>query len=90
MAVFTPGPWKVTAAVDRWGWRNYAINNGHRDGKHEANARLIAAGPELYDALQQCSFQLAKLVAASGAFTEDNARALDTAATLLARIEGKE
>lgn len=37
----TPGPWI-------WGWKQLA----HVYGKHEGNARLIAAAPELLEALK--------------------------------------
>jgi len=49
----TPGPWGVNTATDSFGWVNHAINWGRNYGEEEnqANARLIAAAPELLEAL---------------------------------------
>lgn len=52
----TPGPWEymsVTKSV--WSGRAICIMTGsrnHPDPEREANARLIAAAPDLLDALQ--------------------------------------
>jgi len=57
MSKHTPGPWKATAmrvtapeTNDRLAL-DVQINGGNRDG-NKANARLIAAAPELLDALE--------------------------------------
>ena len=61
MAEFTKGPWKVehdgpslpiiTAIVDgRW---DFVATVEHAGGADEANARLIAAAPDLLEALQE-------------------------------------
>lgn len=52
---WTPGPWE---AYDRAiGWEIHAagreINDGHRDTFREADAHLIAAAPDLYEALHR-------------------------------------
>lgn len=55
---------------------------------NEANGRLIAAAPDLLVALKECSFRLATLVAASGDFSDVNAKALDTATAALKKADG--
>jgi hypothetical protein len=50
---FTPGPWKVHhyGAADEWvrtADGEAIVCVGHNRGKREANARLIAAAPELF------------------------------------------
>ena len=62
MAKFTPGPWRVkphktnTARIDADGWtkfaRVYVRVGGLPSEEGEANARLIAAAPDLLAALQ--------------------------------------
>lgn len=68
-------------------WR--LLENGALDSELLANARLIAAAPDLLAALKECSFRLATLIAASGDFTDVNAKALDTANVVLAQAEGR-
>lgn len=63
MSDHTPGPWQATGAepadgVDCW-WLIGAdrrdigtINGGQGDATPQANARLIAAAPDLFDALE--------------------------------------
>lgn len=69
MSGFTPGPWQIHEATrygDRSQWSEYEIwsqdcdvlvatevRRAHRDGGL-ANVRLIAAAPELLEALLQC------------------------------------
>jgi UDP-3-O-acyl-N-acetylglucosamine deacetylase len=57
MSSFTPGPWRVEKIHDLW----TEIRSGHgisntmiADCVSEANARLIAAAPDLLAALQAC------------------------------------
>lgn len=45
---------------------------------------------ELLEALKECSFRLAAVVAASGDFSEINARCLDRASAAIAKAEGHE
>lgn len=98
----TPGPWRLAEGAtnaneaDAWG----CIDD--KDGYHiatiwadtdqleasaESTARLIAAAPDLYAALKECSFRLAALVAASGDFSDINAKALDQATVAIAKAE---
>jgi phosphoglycolate phosphatase-like HAD superfamily hydrolase len=55
----------------------------------EADASLIAAAPDLLAALKETSFRLAALVAASGDFSDINAKALDAASIVIAKAEGQ-
>lgn len=55
MSAHTPGPWKVWDRGIGWevhapnGW---AVNSGHRETFSEADARLIAAAPDLLAVLK--------------------------------------
>ena len=58
MTEHTPGPWYVRLAMDLTGYPMYAIAGMSGDQKRDlptlqANARLIAAAPELLDLLRQ-------------------------------------
>lgn len=86
-AAFTPGPWEARSGslhrqhwlIDAPGRRFIATIDGPPDKEGEANARLIAAAPELYrqleiwvstvvnDALLMCDPDLAREVDASRA-----------------------
>ena len=49
---YTPGPWKVDRPYIRGAGRVIAsLESGRNEGEDAANARLIAAAPELYGAL---------------------------------------
>ena len=60
-AKHTPGPWKITGreTLDRYGYQRVTIRGGIPDaidtivtvGNNEANARLIAAAPDMLAAL---------------------------------------
>lgn len=103
MSTFTPGPWEIrddytqdhgVICVEHPAWDAIDVimpqwSNMDSPEEHQANARLIAAAPDLYDALQECSFRLAALVAASGDFSDVNAKALDAATAALAKAEGR-
>ncbi len=58
-AKHTPGPWEPEAGVARGAWIQGSNGNwaalacGETDEEARANARLIAAAPDLYEALQQ-------------------------------------
>lgn len=58
---FTPGPWEVERSV--MGCRSICAGEvlvaSVEDAPTKANARLIAAAPELYEALQKASNTLA-------------------------------
>lgn len=56
----TPGPWQISVTSDDGDYIFYgveadgvAIADVYRGEKHEANARLIAAAPEMYEAMRR-------------------------------------
>lgn len=50
---YTPGPWKVDRPYIRGAGRVIAsLESGHDEVEDAANAQLIAAAPELYEALE--------------------------------------
>ena len=50
---YTPGSWKVDCPYIRGAGRAIAsLESGRNEGEDAANARLIAAAPELYGALR--------------------------------------
>ena len=49
---WTPGPWKISIVCDDH-HDSYAIDNQRMKDDYDINARLIAAAPELYEALEQ-------------------------------------
>lgn len=102
---WTPGPWEVFKGPDSIWWHVRAGGNGREiadttvwnkpgePGESEANARLIAAAPELVAALEalrgQVQFAMERgLVEMLGMdILRDS---LDGADTLLARVRGEE
>jgi hypothetical protein len=59
MSAYTPGPWIVIRASDKAGWYGLSVAAGNThvanvvmqlDDREGANARLIAAAPELLEA----------------------------------------
>ena len=66
MSKHTPGPWKVTPSNQTSGWgvcieapgRIIAKLTGRKKNDKEANARLIAAAPELLEALERTRVEL--------------------------------
>lgn len=74
MTAHTPGPWTVKRESDRSGWRGIAIANsdgshvanmiGQLDDRELANARLMAAAPELLKQRDHYRKLLADLVEA--------------------------
>lgn len=63
MSKHTPGPWKVSDHRHRNGEETFRIEHGHvgeivafmESSANEADARLIAAAPELLKALERCN-----------------------------------
>jgi hypothetical protein len=65
---YSPGPWlvkgngaspRVPCAIEGEGWTIAELYwNEHMDGDTEVNARLMAAAPELYEALKLALRQL--------------------------------
>ena len=92
---FTPGPWRAerTGPWDGWdGWEVIAkdgatVCNGlgyQREPIRAANARLIAAAPELLEALQRLSAQCTRLRLPGQAETD----AEKTARAVIAKVTG--
>lgn len=55
-SAFTPGPWEAHGCEVVGSGFIVATVNWHSGHNHErANARLIAAAPDLYEALQDCA-----------------------------------
>ena len=55
MAEHTPGPWVVGITIDGLGWPTYRLrdmNDPHDKKECQANARLIAAAPDLLEACE--------------------------------------
>jgi hypothetical protein len=60
MKKFTPGPWKVMPGISQpricvdgqKDWPIVLVISGHSDSGIKANEKLIAAAPDLYDALE--------------------------------------
>jgi hypothetical protein len=90
-AKHTPGPWRVVIRANQRGIRSLTIDTGHLTGgtyckmgaselqpEDEANARLIAAAPDL---LEAC-----KAVMAGDAFDE---RYRDLCAAAIRKAEGR-
>jgi hypothetical protein len=60
---FTPGPWSIVPNIIETEWlitaqrsdacRGYVASTAKTNDESEANARLIAAAPELYEALKE-------------------------------------
>ncbi len=64
----TKGPWRVTGTAQDFVVRNKGaiyvagIGRAQGDGQPEANARLIAAAPELLEACRNAQMRLVKIV----------------------------
>lgn len=88
---FTPGPWKSALTVQENGPNFYTIASSTFGGKfiaqveNEANALLIAAAPDLLEALRECSEALT-----SDAAISKRKELLERADKALAKAEGKE
>lgn len=58
---FTPGPWyvggkytvRISISSSDWICRTRDNHHGHIDIEDEANARLIAAAPDMYEAIKK-------------------------------------
>jgi len=88
----TPGPWEVVPAPENGGWllliRSQTfldvctVDGAETDGLNEANARLIAAAPDLYEIVE-------RYVARDGASGEVDTELHRDARAVLAKAEGK-
>lgn len=85
---FTPGPWKVsltddTVVVDAARREVAAIDGDYNQPETwpimEANAKLIAAAPDMYAALDECQRALAMLVSEDSVRSTTSAQAYATA-----------
>jgi|CXWL01.1.fsa_nt_gi hypothetical protein len=93
---FTPGPWTIRHEFNVFGGDRLVANTGGRGGnvnpegirrENLANARLIAAAPELLEALKQCDALLA--VTDSLEAMQDQRHPLNAARAAIAKAEGK-
>jgi hypothetical protein len=102
MSKHTPGPWTLhpskfdAGEIDIRGAYNKDIPAtawGSMDAEtHMANARLIAAAPEMYEALHKAHEMLCKqedALRAMGCDEPDAESAILTARAILAKVEGK-
>ncbi len=57
MSKYTKGPCRVSVSTDSYGWENYTINGGeeHPDKERKADRLLIAAAPDMAEALSRVS-----------------------------------
>ena len=73
----TPGPWEAKPTGPWDGWDGWSVEDAtgavvcdahgsQLNGRREANARLIAAAPELLDALQAAKLELWRLLDSKG------------------------
>ena len=96
----SPLPWRIGAEGSRgeWfidaAWPSDCVGDptiAIVDRNPEADAAFIVRAcnshAALVEALKECSFRLAALVAASGDFSDVNAKALDAATAALAKAE---
>lgn len=96
----TPGPWTLTAPEDRAGWTIestdckiahlylYGASTGgpRTKGEPSANARLIAAAPELLAALRECR---AIVCLQNGNLHDDINEIIERATAAIRKAEGE-
>ena len=87
---WTPGPWDVYP-LDLRGGRYWSVKPGiheaidiHEDDNGEANARLIAAAPEL---LQACKAALISMI--DDSYYQEFKPVIDTLEAAIAKAEGR-
>lgn len=92
-ATFTPGPWHAYLS-HKDVHRHIACKDGNTIAKevHHANARLIAAAPEMYEVLQELaeSMELAKSYGYEKEARMKQANANVMIQKVLAKVEGGE
>ena len=82
----TPGPWKVDRPYIRGAGRVIAsLESGRNEGEDAANARLIAAAPELFEALRD--IYAALVIEEISAETRTRARLRARDALALVRVD---
>ena len=97
MSKHTPGPWRV---VDSWNDYMVESQNGEeiiwQDGPHqtpaikEANARLIAAAPDLLEALEHMLHRAHPAYVGNDYMREKLIAARETARAAIAKAKGEE
>jgi hypothetical protein len=102
MSDFTPGPWRAVQDAAHEGNKRiyarpyeavakvYALEPKRDDAKAEANARLIAAAPELYEALERVSQALLCIAPNRSGDAESKSAALKIADAVLAKARGEQ
>lgn len=92
MAEHSPLPWRTRGIDDAIDADGNTVFDTAAFLNAVENARFIVtacnAHHELLAALKECSFRLATVIAASGDFSDVNARALDAATNAIAKAEG--
>lgn len=91
----TDGPWKANPAhsgiwdvLDSRGRDIVTVYGGGVDPKsREANAKIIAAAPEMLEALKECALQIAQTC--NRKLTHGEESALDLARAAITKAEGK-
>ena len=95
MSKHAPGPWAVVDLGYDSGRQVYVADNtgttvcdcdwSHTDDECEANARLIAAAPEMYEALKEAEAELYQVPPADN----EQLRTLEIVRAAIAKAEGK-
>lgn len=88
----TPGPWRIVSGIDVVDFYDYSIcsvaTSNKTQAERKANARLIAAAPDMYDALKNIMHGID-----TGAITSDHdetfANAIKQANAAISAAEGK-
>lgn len=94
-ANFTPGPWKWEIDGKGTAWAAYSLSPGvlltdfgsgtpWGDEIDRANADLIAAAPDLYEALSDCLW----MIEAKEGTSDENDKKVDAARAALAKARG--
>jgi len=97
----TPGPWRITGTMTKYieaslgnGWVQEVASVGptdHDNGygqQHEANARLIAAAPDLLEALQRINEACAQIPEGLEGYLEQLSDAISDARKAIAKATG--
>lgn len=99
-AKFTPGPWATTTRQGSWDWVVYQVTDPnieicqpfHDDTEEneigEANARLIAAAPDMLAALREIAAEAGVTTGEMRAEIERHQRIISLALAVIAKAEG--
>lgn len=96
MSKFTPGPWHKQQLTKSWGIYDQqgtsvarvADAYGVASERRQADARLIAAAPEMYEALRQIVMLDDDAHPGLATWHEARAKAHEAARAVLAKVEG--